>query len=299
MTDLVDLPSYLSRMKAAVDAALGRYLPSEERSPQRLHAAMRYSLMAGGKRLRPILALAAAEAVGGQMDHVMPFACAMECIHTYSLIHDDLPAMDDDDLRRGWPTCHKKFDEATAILAGDALLTFAFELLGRHPVPGVPAEGLLEVIVQLAQAAGMAGMVGGQMLDLEAENKMIDPVELQNIHIHKTGALIRMACVGGARLAGGDSEQIKHLKRYGEAIGLAFQIADDILDEIGDSQLMGKNTGSDRSKSKATYPFLIGLGQARTEAQLLVEEALKSLEDFHAAADPLRELARFTISRTH
>ncbi|MBF0136809.1 MAG: polyprenyl synthetase family protein [Magnetococcales bacterium] len=286
-------------MKATVDAALEHYLPATDRPPQRLNAAMRYSLMAGGKRLRPILAMASAEAVNGQVTQVMPFACAMECIHTYSLIHDDLPAMDNDDLRRGLPTCHKKFDEATAILAGDALLTLAFELLARHVAPGVTTEALLEVIDHLARAAGMAGMVGGQMLDLEAENRLVDHVELQNIHIHKTGALIRMACVGGARLAGGTPEQIKHLKRYGEAIGLAFQITDDILDEVGDSQLMGKNTGSDRNKSKATYPFLIGLGQARTEAQLLVEEALKSLESFPTAADPLRELARFTISRTH
>ncbi|MBF0176051.1 MAG: polyprenyl synthetase family protein [Magnetococcales bacterium] len=295
----MDLQSYLGRMKAKVDAALESYLPSENRLPQRLHAAMRYSLMAGGKRLRPVLALAAAEAVGGEMDSVMPFACAMECIHTYSLIHDDLPAMDNDDMRRGWPTCHKKFDEATAILAGDALLTFAFELLAQHPVPGQSAEVQLDVMAQLAKAAGMAGMVGGQMLDMEAENRLIDHVELQNIHIHKTGALIRMACVGGARLAGGDTEQIKHLKRYGEAVGLAFQITDDILDEIGDSKLMGKNTGSDRNKSKATYPFLIGLGQARMEAQLLVDEALKSLESFQDAAHPLRDLARFTISRTN
>ncbi|MBF0425546.1 MAG: polyprenyl synthetase family protein [Magnetococcales bacterium] len=295
----MDLSAYLAQLKATVDATLDRHLPSENRPPRRLHAAMRYSVMAGGKRLRPVLALAAAEAVGGETARVLPFACAMECIHTYSLIHDDLPAMDDDDMRRGWPTCHKKFDEATAILAGDALLTFAFELLATQPAPGVAPDCLLEVIAQLARAAGVAGMVGGQMFDLEAENRQVDTVELQNIHIHKTGALIRMACVGGARLAGGTPEQLKRLKRYGEAIGLAFQITDDILDEVGDSQIMGKNTGSDRNKSKATYPFLVGLGQARTEAELLVEEALKSLETFPAAADPLRELARFTVSRTH
>ncbi|MBF0626095.1 MAG: polyprenyl synthetase family protein [Magnetococcales bacterium] len=294
----MDLTSYLTRQRELVEATLDRLVPPATKPPARLHAAMRYSLLGGGKRLRPILVLAAAEAVGGAADPALPFACAMECIHTYSLIHDDLPAMDDDDLRRGRATCHKQFDEATAILAGDALLTLAFELAVR-PVEGARPGVTLELITLLAQAAGSAGMVGGQMLDLDAEERAVDLVELQNIHIHKTGALIRAACVAGGQLGGGDAEQIRALKRYGEAIGLSFQITDDILDEVGDARVMGKNTGSDRKKSKATYPFLMGLTRAREEAERLTEAALGFLEPFPAGAEPLRALARFILSRTH
>ncbi|MBF0370113.1 MAG: polyprenyl synthetase family protein [Magnetococcales bacterium] len=294
----MNLSQYLSERRSLVEKALDSHVPSVNKPPARLNAAIRHSLMAGGKRLRPILVLAACEAVEGPVANLLPFACALECIHTYSLIHDDLPAMDDDDLRRGRPTCHKAFDEATAILAGDALLTLAFEL-AASPMKDIDPGDQLTMIAQLARDAGIFGMVGGQMLDIEAENREVTLVELQNVHIHKTGALIRAACLAGGKLGGGDREQVKRLKRYGEAIGLAFQVMDDILDEVGDSAVMGKSAGSDRARSKATYPHLLGLPQAREEAQFLVDEALSQLQPFSAAADPLRELARFIVSRTH
>ncbi|OSM05320.1 polyprenyl synthetase family protein [Magnetofaba australis] len=293
-----DFHAYLKSRKALVEEALDRLVPAADRLPARLNGAMRYSLLIGGKRLRPILALAACEAVGAPLERAMNFAAALECIHTYSLIHDDLPAMDDDDLRRGHPTCHKQYDEATAILAGDALLTLAFELAAR-PVEEVRAEQQLAIIEKLSAAAGVHGMVGGQMLDMEAEGQELDLPGLQNIHIHKTGALIYIACLGGALLGGGTPEQAQQLKRYGERIGLAFQITDDILDEVGDSLEMGKNVGADREHNKATYPKLMGLAQARQEAQRHIDEAIKCLHDLPGDAEPLRELARYIISRTH
>ncbi|MBF0384226.1 MAG: polyprenyl synthetase family protein [Magnetococcales bacterium] len=294
----MDLKEYLKQQKQLVDQALDRLVPAANRPPARLNQAIRHSLIDGGKRLRPILVLAAAQAVGGKTEPLLPFACALECIHTYSLIHDDLPAMDDDDLRRGRPTCHKQFDEATAILAGDGLLTLAFELASR-PIQGVSAEDSLAMVMQLSQDAGIHGMVGGQMMDMEAEDKNVELAELQYIHIHKTGALIRSSCMAGACLGGGDKTQIKQIKRYGEAIGLAFQIADDILDIVGDSELMGKTVGKDKKQAKATYPALMGLGQARDEANNLVEDALGSLKDFSADAEPLRAIARYITDRTH
>jgi geranylgeranyl diphosphate synthase, type II len=294
----VDLTEYLSQRKKQVNEALDRLVPGANKPPQRLNQAIRHSLIDGGKRLRPILVLASAQAVGGEMEKLLPFACALECIHTYSLIHDDLPAMDNDDLRRGRPTCHKQFDDATAILAGDGLLTLAFELAAR-PIEGVSPSDSLAMVVQLAQDAGIHGMVGGQMMDMEAEDKEVELAELQYIHIHKTGALIRSSCLAGAQLGGGDKGQIKKLKRYGEAIGLAFQITDDILDVVGDSQLMGKTTGQDQHHAKATYPALMGLSQAREEAENLIQEALHSLEDFSESAEPLRALARYITDRRH
>ena len=294
----MDLTEYLSQHKKQVDAALDQLLPGAHKPPQRLNKAIRHSLIDGGKRLRPILVLASAQAVGSETEKLLPFACALECIHTYSLIHDDLPAMDDDDLRRGRPTCHKQFDDATAILAGDALLTMAFELAAR-PIIGVSPSDSLAMVVQLAQDAGIHGMVGGQMMDMQAEDKAVELAELQYIHIHKTGALLRSSCMSGACLGGGSKEQIKKIKRYGEAIGLAFQIADDILDVVGDSKLLGKTTGQDQQHAKATYPALMGLGQAREEAENLIAEALNCLEDFPASADPLRAIARYITERTH
>ncbi|MBF0446355.1 MAG: polyprenyl synthetase family protein [Magnetococcales bacterium] len=294
----MDIIEYLRREKKIVDEALDRLVPAADRPPVRLNQAIRHSLIDGGKRLRPILLLAAAQAVGSKKEPLLPFACAMECIHTYSLIHDDLPAMDDDDLRRGRPTCHKQFDEATAILAGDGLLTLAFELAAR-PIQGVPAKDSLAMVVQLAQDAGIHGMVGGQMMDMEAEEREVELAELQYIHIHKTGALIRSSCMAGACLGGGDATQINKIKRYGEAIGLAFQIADDVLDIVGDSELMGKTIGKDQQQSKATYPALMGVGQARDEANNLVNEALSCLKDFSDDAEPLRALARYITDRTH
>jgi geranylgeranyl diphosphate synthase, type II len=294
----VDLTKFLKLRKKQVDDALEHLVPGTNKPPQRLNQAIRHSLMDGGKRIRPILALASAQAVGGEVNKLLPFACALECIHTYSLIHDDLPAMDDDDLRRGRPTCHKQYDEATAILAGDGLLTLAFELAAR-PIADVPAADSLAMVVQLAQDAGIHGMVGGQMMDMQAEKRNVELAELQYIHIHKTGALIRSSCLAGARLGGGSENQVKKLNRYGEAIGLAFQIADDILDIVGDSKLLGKSTGQDQQHAKATYPALMGLAQAREEAENLIGEALRSLEDFSEDAAPLRALARYIMDRTH
>ncbi|MBF0610803.1 MAG: polyprenyl synthetase family protein [Magnetococcales bacterium] len=293
----MNLKDYLNEKKSLVEKGLDTLTPAADKPPARLNQAMRYSLLAGGKRLRPILVLAAAEAVGASCLPLLPFACAMECIHTYSLIHDDLPAMDDDDLRRGLPTCHKQFDEATAILAGDGLLTLAFQL-ATSPMEGVTASTQLTAIHYLARDAGIFGMVGGQMFDLLAEGRQVELAELQNIHIHKTGALIRCATVCGAMLAGGTPDQVHHLNRYGEAIGIAFQIVDDILDEIGDTSQLGKTAGSDRRKQKSTYTQLMGISRARQEAQNYVDEALHALADFPSSADPLRELARYILSRS-
>ncbi|MEO5378792.1 MAG: polyprenyl synthetase family protein [Magnetococcus sp. DMHC-6] len=294
----MDLTLYLHERRTWIESALENLVSTADQPSLRLNAAIRHSLLGAGKRLRPILVLASAEAVGGDSQRVMPFACAMECIHTYSLIHDDLPAMDNDDLRRGRPTCHKAFDEASAILAGDGLLTLAFEVAAT-PVAGISAEVILATLVQLAKDAGISGMVGGQMLDLQAENRSISVEELRHIHRHKTGALIRCSCLAGARLGGGDAEQVKLLQHYGESMGLAFQIMDDILDEIGDSQVMGKNQGSDRARAKATYPQLMGIDQARQQAMQLVSQSVDLLEPFSSAADPLRALARFILTRTH
>ena len=293
------LDAYLSRRRSQVEAALRRFLSDvQAASPARLNEAMEHSLLQGGKRLRPILVLACAEALGQAPERFLPVACALECIHTYSLIHDDLPAMDDDDMRRGRPTCHKQFDEATAILAGDALLTLAFEL-AAHPMEGVEPQDALAVMGQLARGAGMAGMVGGQMRDMLAENREISLQELKRIHAQKTGALIRVACEAGAWLGGGTPEQKKGFSHYGEAIGLAFQITDDILDETGDSHLMGKATGQDRHSAKATYPRLLGVRQAQQEAERHVAKAMRCLAPFSDRAEPLRLLARFILTRTH
>ncbi|MEO5345047.1 MAG: polyprenyl synthetase family protein [Magnetococcus sp. YQC-9] len=294
-----ELRVYLDERKRLIERALDGHLPAAHRSPQRLNAAIRHSLLGGGgKRLRPILLLAAGEAVGGAVEPLLPFACALECIHTYSLIHDDLPAMDDDDLRRGVPTCHKAFDEATAILAGDALLTFAFELAAT-PVVGQSDGVVLAMVAQLARDAGIFGMVGGQMLDIQAENRDTSLAELQNIHVHKTGALIRASCLIGARLGGGSEERIRHLNRFGEAFGLAFQITDDILDVVGDATIMGKSPGNDQKHLKASYPALLGLAQARQEAGNMVNEALSALSSFSVEADPLRALVGLLQDRTH
>ncbi|MBF0160671.1 MAG: polyprenyl synthetase family protein [Magnetococcales bacterium] len=292
-----DLKHYLRDRKEWVEEALQRLLPWEQSPAPQLDAAMRHSLLDGGKRLRPILLLACAEALGSTAEPLLPFACALECIHTYSLIHDDLPAMDNDDWRRGRPTCHKQFDEATAILAGDALLTLAFELAAQ-PIAGVAPLEQLALLRLLAQGAGMAGMVGGQMLDMLSEKKQLSLEALQTVHACKTGALIRVACLAGAHLGGGTPEQCQRLADYGRAIGLAFQIVDDILDETGDSQLLGKATGQDRHSVKATYPRLLGLPGAQQEAERQVDQAIAALAPFSQHAEPLRYLARFILTRT-
>ena len=294
----MDLKAYLEERRKLVNRTLEAYLPAVRGPAFRVVQAMHYSLFVGGKRLRPILCLAAAEAVGGDPGEALPVACALEMIHTYSLIHDDLPAMDDDDLRRGQPTCHKKFDEATAILAGDGLLTEAFHTLAAA-TPGFEGREavLLEITELLAKAAGYRGMVGGQMLDLLAEGRKISFKELELIHRFKTGALLTAATRAGALVGGGNRVEVAALTGYGERFGLAFQITDDLLDVEGDAAEMGKAPGMDEQRHKATYPALVGLEESRQWAKRLVEEAVAELEPFQDRADPLRELAQYLLVR--
>ncbi len=285
-----------------VDEALVRVLPEASDhglTPARLASAMRYSVMAGGKRLRPMLCLLSAEACGGasSVEMALPSACALELIHTYSLIHDDLPAMDDDDLRRGRPTCHKAFDEATAILAGDALLTLAFEVVASS---SVPAEAALACVRVLAEAAGAAGMVGGQMADLQAETQeqAEATVEaLEAIHRRKTGALLCAALRMGAIVAGADAECHAALDRYGRAVGLAFQIVDDLLDVEGDETKLGKRVGKDSGLGKWTYPGLLGIEGSRRRARQLADEAVAALAPLGSSGDRLRALALDLLER--
>ena len=295
----MDLKLYLKNMQQLVDTALEKYLPSADELPLSVHKAMRYSVFAGGKRVRPILLLASCSAVGGDMEKALPAACAMEMIHTYSLIHDDLPAMDDDDFRRGIPTNHKVFGEATAILAGDALLTEAFILLSSPERNGCldPAM-LLRVIQEIAVSSGSRGMIGGQVVDMESEgSKEIDLATVQYIHTRKTGALIRASVKGGALIGGAAGPGLDAIVRYGEAIGLAFQIADDILDIEGTTEQLGKDAGSDQARGKATYPAVMGLAASKQRAGELVEAALDALRCFDAKADPLREIATYIVKR--
>lgn len=294
----MDLKAYLEERRSLVNRALAAYLPAVRGPAFRVVQAMHYSLFAGGKRLRPILCLAAAEAVGGGPEEVLPLACALEMIHTYSLIHDDLPSMDDDDLRRGQPTCHKQFDEATAILAGDGLLTEAFYTLAAAAPRFQGREAmLLEVQELLSEAAGYRGMVGGQMLDLMAEGRRITLKELEIVHRLKTGALLIAATRAGALAGGGSRPQVAALTAYGERFGLAFQITDDLLDVEGEAAEMGKAPGMDEKRQKATYPALLGLETSRQWAGHLVQEALAELEPFKERAAPLRELARYLLVR--
>jgi len=298
----MDIQKYLQEKKEIVDSALEKYFPKEVEFPTSLHQAIRHSLYAGGKRIRPILSIAAFEAAGGKGDGVLPFACALEMIHTYSLIHDDLPAMDDDDYRRGKPTCHKVFGEALAILAGDGLLTEAFRLMTDRSAWDhlIGDERLvLDMIHEVAQAAGISGLVAGQVVDIESEGKEVDLPTLQYIHTHKTGALILVSIQLGARLGGARDNTLKALIHYGERVGLAFQIADDILNVEGEASVLGKDTGSDRSKGKATYPSLFGLEESKRRGRELVELAIQALSPFGPEADPLREIARFTMAREY
>jgi geranylgeranyl diphosphate synthase, type II len=293
-----DLAAYMAERTRAVDEALARFLPLESAPPETLHRAMRYSVFAGGKRLRPILVIAGAEAVGGRTDDVMPAACAVEMIHTYSLIHDDLPAMDNDDFRRGVPTSHKVFGEAIAILAGDALLTLAFRLLADS-VPSGPDGGhrLHDVLVEIADAAGSAGMVGGQVADIESEGKKVGAETVDYIHTHKTAALIRASICAGAILAGGSDGQLSALSLVGRNLGLAFQIMDDILDVTATTAELGKTAGKDQAQQKATYPAVHGIEASRSRAAALVTEAQWALDRFGVLAEPLCALGTFMIER--
>jgi geranylgeranyl diphosphate synthase type II len=257
---------------------------------------MRYSVFAGGKRLRPVLVIAGAEAVGGAAERVMPTACALELIHTYSLVHDDLPAMDNDDFRRGVPTNHKVFGEATAILAGDALLTLAFRLVADN-ARATNLDALQAVVVDIADAAGHGGMVAGQVADLEAEGRQVGADTVDYIHVHKTGALIRTSLRVGAVLCGATSEQVRALSVAGADLGLAFQIVDDILDVVASSEELGKTAGKDQIQQKATYPAIHGIEPSRARARFLVGEAEEALASFGPRAEPIRALGRFILER--
>jgi geranylgeranyl diphosphate synthase type II len=294
----MDIKTYLSKKKDIVDKALEKIVPPAEAFPTSVHEAMRYSLFAGGKRVRPLLAVAAAEALGAKTAELLPIAGALELIHTYSLIHDDLPAMDDDDFRRGKPTCHKAYGEAIAILAGDGLLTMAFEVLSDpRRLKAIPANRMLAIIREISTASGVFGMVGGQVVDIQSEGKEIDWPTLEYIHTHKTGALIRASVRTGALYAKAGKRRLTALTRYGEMVGLAFQIADDILDITGRQEELGKDIGSDVEKGKKTFPSFLGLEESRRRAVEVVDKAILSLKDFDRKADPLRELAKYTINR--
>ncbi len=292
-----DLAAYMADRAQAVDRALDRFLPRESAPPASLHKAMRYSVFAGGKRLRPVLVAAGAEAVGGTLEAVMPAACAVEMIHTYSLIHDDLPAMDNDDFRRGVPTSHKVFGEAIAILAGDALLTLAFRLLANSSPAGGEVGRLRDVLVEVADAAGSAGMVGGQVTDIECEGRAASAAIVDYIHTHKTAALIRASIRSGAILAGASAAELKALGGVGDGLGLAFQIMDDILDITATSEELGKTAGKDQAQQKATYPAVHGIEASRRRAQTLVADAHAALAPFGDRALPLRGLGTFIIER--
>ncbi len=292
---MFDLSSYLARRTLLIEEHLEALLPQETSAGGRLIEAMRYSLFAGGKRIRPVLCLAAAETVGGTAADALSVACALEMIHTYSLIYDDLPAMDDDALRRGKPTCHIAFDEATAILAGDGLLTFAFEIIAsRCPAP--PAR-TLAVLSLIAWAAGPQGMVRGQMLDMVIQGRPANVQEVEHLHGLKTGAMIEAALAAGALIAGGTDSEVAALRAFGRKLGLAFQVVDDILNVEGDPAIMGKAAGTDRIQGKNSYPALIGLEKSKEKAQNLLNEALESLSLFDFRADPLRAIARYVVTR--
>lgn len=283
-----------------VEGALNHWLPAASLHPARLHEAMRYAVLGGGKRVRPILVYATGAALGVSAEALDGPACAVELIHAYSLVHDDLPAMDNDDLRRGKPTCHRAFDEATAILAGDALQALAFYILAHDPSITAEAQTRLVMIENLGLAAGSRGMVGGQAIDLAAVGHTLDIAELENMHIHKTGALIRVAVRLAALSAPGlDHDTLHRLDHYAKCVGLAFQIRDDILDVEGDTTTLGKQQGADLALNKPTYPSLLGLAEAKERALNLHEEALASLASLDQRADPLRGLSHYVVARAH
>jgi geranylgeranyl diphosphate synthase type II len=291
------LDTYLKDRSRMVDRALDTFLPRASVKPGTLHKAMRYSLFAGGKRLRPILALAAAEACGGDFQNALPAACAVECIHTYSLVHDDLPCMDDDDLRRGRPTSHKVFGEGVAVLTGDALLTVAFEILAQaRPTRLHPTASLIK---ELATASGSRWLIAGQVLDLEGEGQTLTRAQLQFIHQSKTAALLTTSLRLGAMSANAGPARLKNLTDFGQALGLAFQIIDDILDVTQTTEKLGKTAGKDEQSTKATYPALIGLERSRAEAHRLTEAALEALKPFGAKAVSLRQIAAYLLDREY
>lgn len=288
------IPTYQARVEQALD----RWLPPNDQPPTRLHEAMRYSSLNGGKRLRPLLIYASGEVLGISTERLDGPACAVEMVHAYSLVHDDLPAMDDDDLRRNRPTCHKAFDEATAILAGDALQALAFHVLATDETMSCEPVARLQMLNLLAEAGGSLGMAGGQAIDLEAVGKSLSVAELENMHIHKTGALIRasvlMACHSLPLL---DNDKLQALDRYAKRVGLAFQIQDDILDEEGDTETLGKTQGSDRALNKPTFPSVLGMSDSKIRARELIEEAVDALKPFQDGAQSLTWLAWHIVDR--
>jgi geranylgeranyl diphosphate synthase type II len=293
----VDLKSYLGSRQKLVDRALDRYLPNEKMRPATIHKAMRYSLFAGGKRLRPILCLAAAETSGGKINDTLPLACALECIHTYSLVHDDLPSMDNDDFRRGRPTCHKAFGDGIAVLAGDALLTIAFEIVS-HAKP-TPRYNISILLREIAVAAGSEKLIAGQVADLEAEGKNTSRAELRYIHENKTAAILTTSVRLGAMSANANRNQLNAITRFGRALGLAFQIIDDILDVTQTTEKLGKSAGKDVAAKKATYPAVIGMDASRAEARRLTKQAHRALSIFGRRADALHALANYLLEREY
>jgi geranylgeranyl diphosphate synthase type II len=287
-----DLEEYLAARRATIDRALERYFDKPSDCPASLRRAMRYGLFPGGKRIRPILTLAAGEVFEAKPKELLPFACAIEMIHAYSLIHDDLPALDDDDLRRGIPTAHKVFGEGMALLAGDALLTEAFNLISGPATRGIDAQLALELIHELGRAASVAGLVGGQAIDLETEKKTVDLATVQSMHERKTGALILASVKIGARAGGASAAELKRISRYGEAIGLAFQIADDLLDLPG-----AKNESGRKEETKATYPAIAGVQGAEERLRALMRQAVKSVAFFGDKAEPLKAIAVYVAER--
>jgi geranylgeranyl diphosphate synthase type II len=292
---MFDLDGYLKERKKMVEAALLWHLDRCEGAPATLREAMAYSLMAGGKRLRPILALAACEAVGAKPEEALDAGCAIEFVHTYSLVHDDLPAMDDDDFRRGRPTSHKKFGEAVAVLAGDALCAEAFRVAAQHRKGR--EDRVADVVYELARASGAVGMVGGQVIDIEATGKKSTIEELELLHHAKTGELLLVAVRAGARMGGADADAMERLTVYGRALGLAFQIVDDVLDVTADLATLGKDPGSDREAGKTTFVDLLGVDGARARAKAVMDQGIQALQPFGERAESLRALARYTVER--
>ena len=294
----MNLKAYLRSRQKEIDHALDRYLPKANTKPATLHKAMRYSLFAGGKRLRPILCLASAEACGGKIANAMPFACALECIHTYSLVHDDLPSMDDDDFRRGRPTCHKVFGDGIAVLAGDALLTIAFEIVSTaQPSPRYDMSILLR---EIAVAAGSQKLIAGQVADLEAEGRNVKRDQLLYIHENKTAAILTSSVRLGAMSANADAKKLRAITNFGRGLGLAFQVIDDILDVTQTSEILGKSAGKDVAAKKATYPAVIGLEKSRAEARRLTRQAHNALSVFPSGqAEPLHCLANYLLEREY
>jgi geranylgeranyl diphosphate synthase, type II len=291
-----DLKTYLTQRATEVESALNSALPVVY--PEKIYESMRYSLMAGGKRLRPILCLATSEMLGVPTAIAMPTACALEMVHTMSLIHDDLPAMDNDDYRRGKLTNHKVYGEDVAVLAGDALLTYAFEHIATQ-TQGAPPQQVLKVIAQVGRAVGAAGLVGGQVVDLDSEGKAIDENTLTYIHMHKTAALLEVSVTSAAILASADQPVIDRLKRYAQRIGLAFQIVDDVLDITSNAETLGKSVGKDVAAQKATYPSLWGIEKSQQKADQLIADAIAELKGFGEAARPLIAIAQYITARTH